>query len=180
MYFIWRIFSTISSWLEHKRIFVYLFVENFLVTWARKEFAYGMRLSVIEFNRKYMKLTKFDILVNETAYLFTSIRDSNSFTGCAIILETLEGWGGWILRADFGKSRGEGVHTANPFCGDGYGYFLEPHNYKKSSALRFTLIYMFSCFRNRGSLLAFSRLKSVWGSFAKRTSDKNFSETSKK
>ena len=50
-----------------------------------------MRLSVIEFNRKYMKLTKFDILVNETAYLFTSIRDSNSFTGCAKILETLEG-----------------------------------------------------------------------------------------
>ena len=55
------------------------------------EFAYGMRLSVIEFNRKYMKLTKFDILVNETTYLFSSIRDSNSFTGCAKILEVPEG-----------------------------------------------------------------------------------------
>ena len=30
------------------------------------------------------------------------------------------------MGADFGKSRGEGGHTANPFRG-GYGYFLEPH-----------------------------------------------------
>ena len=58
------------------------------------EFAYGMRLSVIEFNRKYMKLAKFDILVNETTYLFTSIRGSNSFKGCAKILEVPEGLGG--------------------------------------------------------------------------------------
>ena len=56
-----------------------------------REFAYGMRLSVKEFNRKYMKLTKFDILVNETIHLFTSIRDSNSFTGRAKILEVPEG-----------------------------------------------------------------------------------------
>ena len=76
-----------------------------------------MRLSVIEFNRKYTKLTKFDILVNETTYLFTSIRDSNSFTGCAKILEVPEGWGGWILRADSRKSRGEGVIRQIPFVG---------------------------------------------------------------
>ena len=144
------------------------------------EFAYGMRLSVIEFNRKYMKLTKFDILVNETTYLFTSIRDSNSFTGCAKILEVPEGWGGWILRADFGKSRGEGGHTANPFCGGGMAIFWNHTITKRAQNCVLPWFTCFRVFRNRGSLLAFSRLKSVRGSFAKRTSDKNFSETSKK
>ena len=31
------------------------------------------------------------------------------------------------MGADFGKSRGEGGHTANPFRGGGYGYFLGRH-----------------------------------------------------
>ena len=180
MYFIWRTFSTISLWLEHKRIFVYLFVENLLVTWVHREFAYGMRLSVKEFNRKYMKLTKFDILVNETIHLFTSIRDSNSFTGRAKILEVPEGWGGWILRADLGKSRREGGHTANPFCGGGMAIFWNHTITKRAQHCVLPWFTCFRVFRNCGSLLAFSWLKSVWGSFAKRTSDKNFSETCKK
>ena len=64
-----------------------------------------IRLSVIQFNRKYMKLTKFGILVNKTTSMFTSIRDSNISWGCAKILEIPEGSGG-KFGDDFGKSRG--------------------------------------------------------------------------
>ena len=53
-------------------------------------------MSVIEFNRKCMKLAKFGILVNKTTRLFTSIRDSNNSRGCAKILEIPEGKGGKI------------------------------------------------------------------------------------
>ena len=42
------------------------------------------------------------------------------------------------MGADFGKSRGEGGHTANPFPGGGYGYFLEPHNDGPSRCVVFT------------------------------------------
>ena len=68
-----------------------------------------------------MKLTKFGILVNKTTSLFTSIRDSKISRGCAQILEIPEGRGGVNLGADFGKSRGDGGHTANPFRGGGGG-----------------------------------------------------------
>ena len=54
----------------------------------------GIHLSVIQFNRKYMKLTKFGILVNKTTSLFTSIiRDSKISSGCAKTLEIMEGRG---------------------------------------------------------------------------------------
>ena len=60
-----------------------------------------------------MELTKFGILVNKTTSLFTSIRDNKISRGCA---KSFGGQGGGgILGADFGKSRGEGGHTANPF-----------------------------------------------------------------
>ena len=49
-------------------------------------------LFVVEFNRKYMKLTKFGILASKTT-LFTSIRDSNISEECA---------------KNFGNSGGEG------------------------------------------------------------------------
>ena len=54
----------------------------------------GIRLSVIQFNRNYMKLTKFGTLVNKTTSLFISIRDSKISRGCAKILEIPEGRGG--------------------------------------------------------------------------------------
>ena len=41
-----------------------------------------------------MKLTKFDILVNKTTSLSTSIRDSSISRGCVKILEISEGSGG--------------------------------------------------------------------------------------
>ena len=69
-----------------------------------------------------MKLTKFGILGNKTTSLFTSITDSNISRGCAKILEIPEGRGG-ILGADFGKSREEGAHTANPSRGGGMDIF---------------------------------------------------------
>ena len=52
------------------------FFNNFFMTWGQKEFA-----SVVEFNRKYMKLRKFGILVNKTTSLFTSVGDSNISRG---------------------------------------------------------------------------------------------------
>ena len=71
-----------------------------------------------------MRLTKFGIVVKKTTSLFTSIRDSKISRGCEKTLEIPEGRGG----GNFGKSRGEGGHMANPFRGgEGYGYFLEPH-----------------------------------------------------
>ena len=68
-----------------------------------------------------MKLTKCGTLVNKTTYLFTSMRDSNNSRGCAKILELggEVGGGGEILGANLGRSRWEGVHTANPFHGGG-------------------------------------------------------------
>ena len=42
------------------------------------------------------------------------------------------GGGGINFGANFGKSRGEGGYTANPFRG-GYGYFLEPHQLSDST-----------------------------------------------
>ena len=94
----------------------------------------GIRLSVIQFNRNYMKLTKFGTLVNKTTSLFISIRDSKISRGCAKILEIPEGRGGGkFWGANFGKSRGEGgVIRQIPSVGGGYGYFLEPHNSKIS------------------------------------------------
>ena len=94
-------------------------------TWGHKEFAWGIRLSVIQFNRKYMKLTKFGILVNKTTSLSTSIiRGSNISRGCAKILEILEGrgvnFGGWFWKIQRGG--GGGVIRQIPS-----GYFLEPH-----------------------------------------------------
>ena len=67
-----------------------------------------------------MKLTKFGILVNKTTSLFTSIRESNISRGCAKILEIPEGRG-VNFGGQFGKSRGEGGHTTNPFRGGGGG-----------------------------------------------------------
>lgn len=64
-----RTFSTIYAWLEH--------IRN-----LHKEFAL---LSVIEFMRKYTKLTKFGILVYKTTDLFRSIRDSNICWECGKI-----------------------------------------------------------------------------------------------
>lgn len=47
--------------------------ENLCVTWARKDLHKGFTvISVVEFNIKYIKLTKFDILVNKL--LFCSLR----------------------------------------------------------------------------------------------------------
>ena len=95
----------------------------------------GIRLSVIQFNRNYMKLTKFGTLVNKTTSLFISIRDSKISRGCVKIFEIPEGRGGGVnFGGQFWKiQRGRGGHTANPFRGGGgYGYFLEPHNSKIS------------------------------------------------
>lgn len=78
---------TFSSWLEHiKNFLVYcrnqqkvrkymiLTKINMFMTWVHKEFAL---ICVVEFNRKYMKLTNFGMWVNKTTYLFLSIRDRN-------------------------------------------------------------------------------------------------------
>ena len=44
------------------------------------------------------------------------------------------------MGADFGKSRGEGGHTTNPFRGGGggNGYFLKPHNKIKNPLITFS------------------------------------------
>lgn len=58
---------------------------------AQKEFNL---ISVIEFNRKYRKVTKIRILVNKTAYLFPFVKDSNISKGCGKILDISDGrWG---------------------------------------------------------------------------------------
>ena len=73
-----------------------------------QQFLHDLSAKGIEFNRKYMKLTKFGILVNKTT-LFTSVRDSNICRGWVKILEILVG-GGQNLRGQFWKiQRGEGV-----------------------------------------------------------------------
>ena len=77
---------------------------------SHKEFAYLLYNSW-----KYMKLTKFGILVNKTTSLFTSIRDSKISRGCAKILEIPEGRGGKFWGAILENPEVRGSHTANPF-----------------------------------------------------------------
>ena len=70
-----------------------------------------------------MKRTTFGILVNKTTSLFTSIRNSNISRGVCENFGNSGGEEGLILGADFGKSKGEGGHTANPFRGGGMDIF---------------------------------------------------------
>ena len=84
------------------------------VTWAHKEFAWGIRLSGILFNRKYMKLTKFGILGNKTTSLFTSIRDSKISRGVRKF---------WKFRSGGGVNF-EGRFWKNPRGGGSYGKSL--------------------------------------------------------
>ena len=129
-----RTFSTISSCLERKRnsliscrIQQKIHQKHKICLWLerirswQKEFAYTV--SVLQFNRIYMKLKKFGILANKTTSLFTSIRDSNISRGCAKILEIMEGSGGKFGGLILEKSRGKGDHTANPFRGGGMDIF---------------------------------------------------------
>ena len=86
------------------------------MTCAQKEFAL---VAVIEFNRKYLKLTKF-------IYLCPSIRAI--FPGSeGKVWKFRKGNGvniGGQFLANFGKSRGkERGHAANPFCGGGMDIF---------------------------------------------------------
>ena len=78
-----------------------------------------------------MKLTKFDILVNKTTYLFTSIRDSNNSRGCVKIWEILERKRGKFRGPILENPEGMGAHMANPFCGVG----MEPHIILLNSSL---------------------------------------------
>ena len=60
------------------------------------------------------------------------------------------------MRADFGKSRGEGGSYGKslPWGGGGYGYFLEPHNIRQDEMMTSNV--------KIGSIL-----KKTWPSYAK-------------
>lgn len=63
---------------------------------------------VVEFYTKYLKLTKFGILVNKSMYQIPSMRDSNMFRACGKNFEISWGRGVVILRGWFVKSGGKG------------------------------------------------------------------------
>ena len=91
-----------------------------------------------------MKLTKFGILVRKTANFFTSIRDGNISRGCIKILKILEGRGVNFWGRFWKIHRGEGIFTANPFCGGGMDIFcnytlqqpMHPKNLKQATWLK--------------------------------------------
>lgn len=118
--------NSICSWLEH--------IRN-----LHKEFTL---ISVIEFNRKCMKLIKFGILVNKTAYQNPSMRDS-SISGPGV----RESFGNSIEEELGGKfwkiHRGWGSYRKSLPCG-WYGVFLEPHNVKRSHSLTCQIKIIFS------------------------------------
>ena len=70
-----------------------------------------------------MKLAKFGIPVNKPTYLSPSIRGSNIFRGCGKKLEIPQGMGVNLGGVIFGKSRGRGGHTADPFRRGGMDNF---------------------------------------------------------
>ena len=77
-------------------------------SWDEVLISFFILLQVFLCSRKFMKLPKFDILVNKTTYLFITIR---------------EPYFQWVCK-NFGNSGGEGKsHTANPFRGAGMDIF---------------------------------------------------------
>ena len=77
-------------------------------SWDEVLISFFILLQVFLCSRKFMKLSKFGILVNKTTYLFITIR---------------EPYFQWVCK-NFGNSGGEGKsHTANPFRGAGMDIF---------------------------------------------------------
>ena len=84
----------------------------------------------MQFIRKYMKITKFGVLVNKTTSLFTSIRDSNISRGCMRKFWKLQRGGGGdkFCGPILENPEGRGGNTANPFGRGGMDIFWNHTN----------------------------------------------------